>query len=68
MRIVDSHFHWWPESVIKGMMNREGFPRVEKLEESGAYRWHMARAICPSPPGAAEESRHSWICVANGSR
>jgi aminocarboxymuconate-semialdehyde decarboxylase len=41
MRIVDSHFHWWPESVIKGMMNREGFPRVEKLEEPRSYRWQM---------------------------
>jgi aminocarboxymuconate-semialdehyde decarboxylase len=27
MRIVDSHFHWWPRSVFEHLCKRQGYPR-----------------------------------------
>jgi aminocarboxymuconate-semialdehyde decarboxylase len=28
MRIVDSHFHWWPQSVFDALCKRTGFPKA----------------------------------------
>jgi aminocarboxymuconate-semialdehyde decarboxylase len=36
MRIIDSHFHWWPRSVFKTLMKRQGFPSAE-LNAKGGY-------------------------------
>ncbi|MEE2761355.1 MAG: amidohydrolase family protein [Pseudomonadota bacterium] len=37
MRIVDSHFHWWPRSVFEALRKRKGFPRVEMSGEDYVY-------------------------------
>lgn len=43
MRIIDSHFHWWPRSVMTHLCNRAGYPRCED-DGKGAYRyWREAR-------------------------
>ena len=36
MRIVDSHFHWWPRSVFESLRKRPGYPRVE-VNSDGDY-------------------------------
>ena len=36
MRIIDSHFHWWPRSVLNAMCKRTGFPS-SKPNDRGGY-------------------------------
>ena len=36
MRVIDSHFHWWPKSVFAANVNRGGYPRAEK-QANGDY-------------------------------
>jgi aminocarboxymuconate-semialdehyde decarboxylase len=38
MRIVDSHFHWWPRSVWEALCKRTGYPRAER-DGNGGYRY-----------------------------
>jgi aminocarboxymuconate-semialdehyde decarboxylase len=35
MRIIDSHFHWWPRNVFEELCKREEFPRAEKNARGG---------------------------------
>ena len=30
MRIVDSHFHWWPRAVMEEVTKRTTYPPVER--------------------------------------
>ena len=39
MRIIDSHFHWWPRSVWNELCKREDFPRAEPAPEKGGYNF-----------------------------
>ncbi len=41
MKIIDSHFHWWPTSVLEKLSKREGFPRAE-LNKRGGYTYYGA--------------------------
>jgi aminocarboxymuconate-semialdehyde decarboxylase len=41
MKIIDSHFHWWPSSVLKTLSRRDGFPRADP-NESGGYTYKGA--------------------------
>ncbi|HLG73522.1 MAG TPA: amidohydrolase family protein [Chloroflexota bacterium] len=36
MRVIDSHFHWWPKSVFAANVGRSGYPRAEK-QANGDY-------------------------------
>src|SRR5262245_22101303 len=36
MRIIDSHFHWWPRSVQERLLRRTTFPRAE-VNTKGGY-------------------------------
>lgn len=36
MRVIDSHFHWWPKSVFAANVNRTSYPRSHKLD-NGDY-------------------------------
>jgi aminocarboxymuconate-semialdehyde decarboxylase len=36
MRIIDSHFHWWPRSVQERLLRRTTFPRAE-VNNKGGY-------------------------------
>ena len=35
MRIIDSHFHWWPRSVLNAMCKRTGFPSSQPNDKGG---------------------------------
>jgi aminocarboxymuconate-semialdehyde decarboxylase len=35
MRIVDSHFHWWPRSVFEALCKRKTYPRCERNDKGG---------------------------------
>jgi aminocarboxymuconate-semialdehyde decarboxylase len=39
MRIIDSHFHWWPRSVWEALAKRQGFPKAAPAPEKGGYRF-----------------------------
>ena len=39
MRIIDSHFHWWPRSVWNELCKRKDFPRAEPAPEKGGYKF-----------------------------
>ncbi len=39
MHIIDSHFHWWPRSVLEQFCRRKDFPKAEVNNRGGyAYR------------------------------
>ena len=38
MRIIDSHFHWWPREVLEQLSKRSGYP-CAKLNERGGYTY-----------------------------
>jgi aminocarboxymuconate-semialdehyde decarboxylase len=42
MRIIDSHFHWWPRSVFEQLCNRKGYPRAERNADGGYNYWRQA--------------------------
>jgi aminocarboxymuconate-semialdehyde decarboxylase len=35
MRIVDSHFHWWPREIFEDLCKRTGYPRAERNARGG---------------------------------
>src|SRR5450830_1505592 len=40
MRIVDSHFHWWPRSIFEELCRRSaGYPRAERNDRGGYNVW-----------------------------
>ena len=39
MRILDSHFHWWPRAVFDVLCTREGYPRAERNDKGGYNYW-----------------------------
>ncbi|WP_158915383.1 amidohydrolase family protein [Caulobacter sp. S45] len=39
MRIVDSHFHWWPRSVFEAVCKRSGHPRAVRNARGGYTYW-----------------------------
>ena len=39
MHVIDSHFHWWPRSVLEKLCKRKAYPRAEVNTRGGyAYR------------------------------
>jgi aminocarboxymuconate-semialdehyde decarboxylase len=42
MRILDSHFHWWPRAVFEALCGRTGYPRAERSEKGGYNYWRKA--------------------------
>jgi aminocarboxymuconate-semialdehyde decarboxylase len=38
MRIIDSHFHWWPRPVFDRLCSRKGFPRAV-VNNRGGYAY-----------------------------
>lgn len=41
MKIIDSHFHWWPRSVLERLAKRADHPRAEP-NDRGGYTYHGA--------------------------
>lgn len=35
MRIIDSHFHWWPREILEQLCRRNSYPRAEKNDRGG---------------------------------
>jgi aminocarboxymuconate-semialdehyde decarboxylase len=35
MRIIDSHFHWWPREIFGPLCRRNGYPRAEPNSRGG---------------------------------
>src|SRR3954469_5289062 len=35
MRIIDSHFHWWPRNIFEQLCKRAGFPHAERNGRGG---------------------------------
>ena len=52
MRIVDSHFHWWPRSVWDALCKRKAYPRAE-ADGKGGYRYYRT-------PGVVSTSMSPW--------
>jgi aminocarboxymuconate-semialdehyde decarboxylase len=45
MRIIDSHFHWWPRNFLEQLCKRSGFPHTERNARGGyTYVGHEGRA------------------------
>ena len=43
MRVIDSHFHWYPRSVFEELCKRKtGYPRAELNPKNGGYIVHTA--------------------------
>ncbi len=38
MRIIDSHFHWWPRPLFEQLCKRKGYPRAE-ADGKGGYNY-----------------------------
>jgi aminocarboxymuconate-semialdehyde decarboxylase len=38
VRIIDSHFHWWPRPIFERLCNRKGFPRAV-VNNRGGYSY-----------------------------
>jgi len=44
MKIIDSHFHWWPRSVFERFCKRSDYPKAEKNARGGYnYVGHQGR-------------------------
>jgi aminocarboxymuconate-semialdehyde decarboxylase len=41
MKIIDSHFHWWPRSIFEPLLKREDFPKAV-VNARGGYTYHGA--------------------------
>jgi len=44
MRVIDSHFHWWPRSVFEELCKRSDYPRAEVNGKGGYSYWRSAGA------------------------
>lgn len=45
MKIIDSHFHWWPRSFMEELGRRPGYPDVTVNDRGGyAYKRHAGSA------------------------
>jgi aminocarboxymuconate-semialdehyde decarboxylase len=47
MRIVDSHFHWWPRSIFDRLCKRKAYPRAEVNDIGGYAYWRHAGSTEP---------------------
>ncbi len=54
MRIIDSHFHWWPRSVFDALHKRKVYPRAEPKANGGYAYMRDASGEVPFLGGWAE--------------
>jgi len=47
--VVDAHFHWYPRSPFERLVGREGFPRVERVDDGYRYYFNGGRSFIPLP-------------------
>jgi aminocarboxymuconate-semialdehyde decarboxylase len=57
MRIIDSHFHWRPRSILEAACKATGYPRAER-DGKGGYNWWIREGyvvkIRPDHPAWAD--------------
>jgi aminocarboxymuconate-semialdehyde decarboxylase len=51
MKIIDSHFHWFPRSTFERLCKREGYPRAEHNGRGGYTYWRQNSDIGRLNPG-----------------
>jgi aminocarboxymuconate-semialdehyde decarboxylase len=51
MRIIDSHFHWWPRPVFEALCKRKTYPRAERNKKGGYTYWRRAGDAPRFDPG-----------------
>ena len=51
MRIIDSHFHWWPRSIFEKLCKRKAYPRASVNEIYPRFS-PMHSAVKPNPVAA----------------
>ncbi|MGW4487614.1 amidohydrolase family protein [Amycolatopsis sp. NPDC004368] len=49
MRVVDTHFHWFPRSHFETMAARSGFPRTERVGDGYRYLYNNGKGFIPLP-------------------
>ncbi|MEV0073728.1 amidohydrolase family protein [Amycolatopsis sp. NPDC050768] len=49
MRVVDTHFHWFPRSHFETMARRGSFPRTERVGDGYRYLYNNGRGFIPLP-------------------
>jgi aminocarboxymuconate-semialdehyde decarboxylase len=47
MKIVDSHFHWWPRPIFERLCKRNGYPRAEVNDRGGYAYWRKPGGVTP---------------------
>ncbi len=47
MKIIDSHFHWWPRSIFEQLRKRKGYPRAEVNDRGGYAYWRKPGGVTP---------------------
>ncbi len=47
MKIIDSHFHWWPRSIFEQLCKRKGYPRAEVNDRGGYAYWRKPGGVTP---------------------
>ena len=45
MKIIDSHFHWWPRPVFERLCKRKGYPRAEVNDRGGYAYWRKPGGV-----------------------
>jgi aminocarboxymuconate-semialdehyde decarboxylase len=55
MRLIDSHFHWWPRSIAERFGKRTSFPRAEVNRRGGHTYLRRDRR-----PGGGDYVLNSW--------
>ncbi|WP_326834123.1 amidohydrolase family protein [Amycolatopsis rhabdoformis] len=49
MRVVDTHFHWFPRSHFETMAARASHPRTERVGDGYRYLYNEGRGFIPLP-------------------
>ena len=49
MKIIDSHFHWWPRAVFEQLVGRAGFPTAQRNSKGGYDYWREPGEPPPPP-------------------
>jgi aminocarboxymuconate-semialdehyde decarboxylase len=49
MRVVDSHFHWYPRSHFEKLAARDGYPRAVRDGDGYRYYFNNGRSYVPLP-------------------
>lgn len=39
MRVIDSHFHWYPRSIYERLADQSGYPRAVRVQDGFSY-WY----------------------------